>query len=106
MEATRGRTAASNEYVSCKRGDIGAEFEFLRNNLRHCAKLTSPLNAPKPKGNLGTLPQSTDQGETSDTRLACGTVPHPALEMGMDENPKLLSVIRSGEAKVSGTVVT
>ena len=73
LEATRGRGAALNEYVLCKKGDIGAEFEMLRNNLRHYAELTSPLNAPKPEGNLGTLPQSTDQGETSDTRLLPGT---------------------------------
>ena len=99
LEATRRRRggAATNKYVLSKRGEIGAEFDFLRRNLQCYAKLTLPTNAPKPEGNLGILPQSTDQGETSDTRLAWDPVPRPASERGVDKNPKLLcgAVVRS-----------
>ena len=60
LEVTRGGAVASNKYESSKRGEIAAEFEYLRNNLQHHAKLTSHSDAPKPEGNLGALPQSTD----------------------------------------------
>ena len=105
LKATKRRNATQNEYVLSKRGEIGAEFEYLRNNLRHCAQLTPLTNAPKLKGCLGTLSQSTDRGENSGTRLAGGPVPHPALERGMDENPKPLSGNRTKKAKVSDLVV-
>ena len=72
--------AAPNKYEVSKRGEIAVKFEFLRNNLRRCAKLTSHSDAPKPEGHLGTLPQSTDQGETSNTRMAWRLVHHPDLE--------------------------
>ena len=105
LEAARGKAAICDEYVLSKRGEIGAEFEYLRNNLQRYAQLTSLTNAPKLKGCLGTLSQSTDQGESSGTRLACGPVPHPALERGVDENPKPLSGNRTEKAKVSDVVV-
>ena len=57
------------------------------------------------EGNLGTLSQSTDQGKSSGTRLACGSMPHPSLERGVDENPKPLSGNRTAKAKVSDVVV-
>ena len=105
LEATGGRAAASNEYVLSKRGEIGAKFEYLRNNLQHYAQLTSLTNAPKLEENLGTLSQPTDQGESSGTRLAYGPVPHPALERDVDENPKPLSRNRTAKAKVSDVEV-
>ena len=105
LEAARRKAATPNEYVLSKRGEIGAEFEYLLNNLQHCAQLTPLTNAPKLEENLGTLLQSTDQGENSDTRLACGPGPHPALERGMGENPKPLSGNRTAKAKVSDVVV-
>ena len=88
LKAAKKKTATPNEYVLSKRGEIGAEFEYLRNNLQRYAQLTSLTNAPKLEGNLGTLSQSTDQGENSGTRLACSSMPHPALERGVDGNPK------------------
>ena len=88
-----------------KRGEIGTKFEYLRSNLQHYVQLTPLTNAPKPERNLGTLSQSTDQSENSDKILAWGTVPYPALEMGMDENPKPLSGNRTGHTHVSDVVV-
>ena len=49
LEATRGKAATSNEYVLSKRGEIGAEFEYLRNNLQRYAQLTPLTNVRKPK---------------------------------------------------------
>ena len=63
LRATKSGAANQNEYVLSRRGEIGTEFEKLWNNLKHCAQLTPLTNAPKPRGNLGTLPQSTSQGE-------------------------------------------
>ena len=63
LEAARGKTATSDECVLIKRGEIGAKFEYLRNNLQHYAQLTSLTNAPKLEENLGTLSQATDQSE-------------------------------------------
>ena len=103
--AARSGAANQDEYVLSKRGEVGAEFEQLWNNLQHCAQLTPLTNAPKPRGNLGTLPQSIDQGESCVTRLACGPVPHPALERGMDENPNPLSGNRTTKTKASDVVV-
>ena len=105
LEAARRKAATPDEYVLSKRGEIGAEFEYLRNNLQRYAQLTSLTNAPKLEGNLGTLSQSTDQGESSGTRLACGPVPHPGLERGMDEKPTPLSGKRTAKTKVSDVVV-
>ena len=78
----------------------------MRNNLQRYAKLNSHSDAPKPEENLGTLTQSTEQGETSDTRMTWGTVPHPDFEMEMDKNPKPLSGNRTGHATVSDVVVS
>ena len=105
LEATRGQDATSDEYVLSKRREIGAKFEYLRNNLQCYAQLTSLANAPKLEGNLGTLSQFTDQGESSGTRLACVPVPHPALERRVDENPKPLSGNRTAKTKVNDVVV-
>ena len=99
--SNQGEAAATNGYVSSQKGETRAEFEILGGNLQRCAKLISPTNAPKPEGNLGTPPQSTGQGEPSDTRLTWCPVPHPALERGTDENPKPLSGNRTEKTKVS-----
>ena len=60
LEVTRGGAEAPNKYELSKRGEIAAEFEFLRNNLQHYAKLTSHSDASKPEENLETLLRSTD----------------------------------------------
>ena len=63
LESPRDGTSVLERRNLSKKGEIAAEFDFLRNNLRHYAKLTSYSDELKPEGNLETLPQSIDQGE-------------------------------------------
>ena len=68
------------------------------------AKLTSPC-AVLTSSTGGTLLHSADLGDTSGTRQAGGTVPHPALERGKDENPELFLGDHTEHTKVGNVVV-
>ena len=106
-------TLLTSQHQTNHRTGAAGSCNCLRVGLRssNLANLSNPTRpqarepAPKPKGNLGTLLQFADQGETSDTWLAWGTVPHPDLERGMDENLEPLLGNRTGHTKISDVAI-
>ena len=104
LESPRGGASVLKRCNLSEKGGIAAEFAMLRNNLKHCANLTSHYASKLAED--GGLTHSVDLTFIKDTSQVGVLAPHPDLEKEKDANPELLLGNHFENANVDNAVFT